>query len=224
MSKEQARCLRFECVWHGTELSADAPMCDYAFLHSVHTIPYDEPARLCDPAVRKSKTSDNCPFYKPGDSFTIAEGFHGRGGETLTRFKTVAREKPSPARIAAFVKRMRKGESQSQPRTNKRPDPLKMLEAWSAGMSDEEMARYGNTTVFYVRKWRNEHGIKRSTHPDKIPVDDNLVLKLYDKGIPDYKIAKMLGISKTSARNHRAVAEAERNLRRANERAEDESN
>lgn len=31
MSKEQARCLRFECVWHGTELSADAPMCDYAF-------------------------------------------------------------------------------------------------------------------------------------------------------------------------------------------------
>lgn len=216
MTERKSYCLRFDCVWHGTELSTDAPMCDYCFLHSVHNIPNDPPIRGCE-------GGENCSRYLEGDSFTIAEGYRGRNGETLTRFRTVTREKPSPGRIAAFVKRAQGWQSQSFQHTNKRPDPLKMLEAWNAGMSDEEMAQHGNTTVYYVKEWRHEHGIKRSTHPDKVPVDDNEVLRLYDKGIPDYKIAKMLGISKTSARNHRAAAEAERNLRRANERAEDES-
>lgn len=210
-------CLRFECVWHGTVLDINAPMCDYAFLHSVHTIPDDPPCRGCE-------GGEGCLRFKEGDRFQAAEAYRAPGGKIYTRMKTVRRDKPSAGRIERFKANAQRGQTTCTQPKKERPSDATMMAAWNAGMDDEEMARHGNTSIFYVKEWRRAHGIKRSPHPDKTPVDDSLVLELHDKGIPDCKIAKMLGISITSARNHRAAVEAERNLRRANERAEDESN
>lgn len=87
------RCLRFECVWHGTGTTIDAPMCDYAYIHSAYRIPDEPLLRLC--------SVENCDKYRATKTFrAIAPG--------TNVFRPVRHQVPSAEKIHILKKQLRK--------------------------------------------------------------------------------------------------------------------
>ena len=187
-------CLRFECVWHGTVLDINAPMCDYAFLHSVHTIPDDPPCRGCE-------GGEGCLRFKEGNSFQAAEAYRAPDGKIYTRMKTVRRDKPSAGRIERFKANVQRGQTTCTQPKKERPSDAAMMEAWNAGKTDAEMSKELEVAICWVRKWRKLNGLRRSPHPTK-EIRDADLMHLIDTGMSDRAIAAHFGVTTATIRRH----------------------
>lgn len=70
----------------------------------------------------------------------------------------------------------------------------KMLECYSKGYSDKDMAEKFGLEVEYVRRWRDKRGFKSNKHGNYKKHQDKL--ELWQQGYNDEEIAEKLGMTK----------------------------
>ena len=93
------QCQKWDCVWHGTELSPSAPWCEYCAIHTFYNIPDEPKVRGCEPG-------EGCDKYRPGKTFEYLD-FKVINGKSYPWKRIFRRKPPTAKRLAKFLRQQK---------------------------------------------------------------------------------------------------------------------
>lgn len=204
------KCQKWDCVWHGTELSASAPWCEYCAIHTFYNIP-DEPR---DRRATEA-TEDGCDKYRPGKTFEYID-YKIINGKSYKYKRTFKRKPPTAKKLAKFLRQQKhlehmkavkeENEKKMRERYARSPAPEEMQRLWELGKSDAQIARELDCMPERVRAWRGENNLREGSRGKHIKFDPQAFEKYYALGLNDVELALLLNVSKNTVQSYRQEA------------------
>lgn len=202
------QCQKWDCVWHGTELSPSAPWCEYCAIHTFYNIPDEPKVRGCEPG-------EGCDKYRPGKTFEYLD-FKIINGKSYPWKRTFKRKPPTAKRLAKFLRQQKhlehikavkeENERKMRERYARRPAPAEMLRLWELGKSDAQIARELDCMPDRVRAWRGENNLREGSKGKHTKFDPQAFEKYYALGLDDGELALLLNVSKGCVQGYRQEA------------------
>lgn len=200
------KCQKWDCVWHGVELSGDAAFCEYCNLHLLFNIPNEPKDR------RAAEPGETCDKYRPGDSFEYIETII-RNGKAIAQTRTCKRKWPTKKRLQAFFKSQETAAHERavreanikrlRERETRQPASSDIQDLWRRGLSDAAIARELDCMPSRVRLWREQNGLSEGTHGKRTKLDVDEFERYYGLGLSDPEIALLLAVSTVTVAQHR---------------------
>ena len=202
------KCQKWDCVWHGTELSASAPWCEYCAMHTFYNIPDEPKIRGCEPG-------EGCDKYRPGKTFEYID-HKIINGKVYPWKRTFKRKPPTAKRLAKFLRQQKhmehikavkeENERKMRERYARRPAPAEMQRLWEMGKSDAQIARELECMPDRVRAWRGENNLREGSKGKHTKFEPQVFERYYALGLDDGELALLLNVSKGTVQAYRQEA------------------
>ena len=208
-----SHCQMWDCVWHGTELAADASMCDYCAIHTNLYIPEDDEIRGCPPGDENTP----CEKYRPGDTIEYVGSMNTGHGNYVLIPQKLRRQKPTPEQIKSHqqawktyqTKKLYDEEMKKKRRREKKAqatitiDEKKAEELYCKGFNDTEIALTIGCSRYAVMRWRQQTGRAGFYKTNSVDADCTLLKQYIAEGKSDKEIARLLDVPKSTVGTRR---------------------